>query len=60
MEDVLEVYLRPYNPNEPVVCMDDYYKQMYFPSDFMENDQLQTKTLYEYILESLPRRKYRL
>ena len=23
MEDVLETYERPYNPNEPVVCVDE-------------------------------------
>jgi hypothetical protein len=23
MEDVLEVYARPYNPDKPVVCMDE-------------------------------------
>jgi len=24
MEDVLEVYSRPYDPAKPVICMDDY------------------------------------
>ena len=28
MEDVLEVYQRPYNPEHPVVCMDESSKQM--------------------------------
>lgn len=28
MEDVLEVYLRPYNPEFPVVCMDESSKQL--------------------------------
>jgi hypothetical protein len=28
MEDVLEVYHRPYNPNLPVVCMDESNKQL--------------------------------
>jgi hypothetical protein len=28
MEDVLEVYHRPYDPNEPVVCMDESNKQL--------------------------------
>ncbi len=28
MEDVLEVYQRPYNPNFPVVCMDESSKQL--------------------------------
>lgn len=28
MEDVLEVYRRPYDPNYPVVCMDESCKQM--------------------------------
>jgi hypothetical protein len=27
MEDVLEVYRLPYDPNEPVVCMDESNKQ---------------------------------
>lgn len=27
MEDVLEVYSRPYDPNRPVVCMDEMNKQ---------------------------------
>ena len=27
MEDVLEVYSRPYNPQKPVVCMDEMHKQ---------------------------------
>jgi len=27
MEDVLEVYQRPYNPEQPVVCMDESSKQ---------------------------------
>ena len=26
MEDVLEVYKRPYNPEEPLVCMDETSK----------------------------------
>jgi len=25
MEDVLEIYHRPYDPNRPVICMDDRY-----------------------------------
>jgi len=28
MEDVLEVYTRPYDPNRPVVCMDEMPKQL--------------------------------
>jgi hypothetical protein len=28
MEDVLEVYHRPFNPDEPVVCMDESNKQL--------------------------------
>ena len=28
MEDVLEVYARPYDPNKPVVCMDESSKQL--------------------------------
>lgn len=28
MEDVLEVYKRPYNPDEPLVCMDETSKQL--------------------------------
>ena len=28
MEDVLEVYARPYNPKNPVVCMDESPKQL--------------------------------
>ena len=28
MEDVLEVYKRPYNPRFPVVCMDESSKQL--------------------------------
>ncbi len=28
MEDVLEVYLRPYNPKEPLVCLDEASKQL--------------------------------
>jgi transposase len=28
MEDVLEVYTRPYNPKRPVVCMDEMPKQL--------------------------------
>ena len=28
MEDVLEVYARPYNPKFPVVCMDETNKQL--------------------------------
>jgi transposase len=28
MEDVLEVYRRPYNPKRPVVCMDEQSKQL--------------------------------
>jgi len=28
MEDVLDVYLLPYNPNRPVVCMDETSKQL--------------------------------
>jgi hypothetical protein len=28
MEDVLEVYTRPYNPRRPVVCMDETFKQL--------------------------------
>ena len=26
MEDVLEVYHRPYNPKRPVVCLDETFK----------------------------------
>ena len=28
MEEVLEVYKRPYNPNNPVICMDELTKQL--------------------------------
>ncbi len=28
MEDVLEVYHRPYNPKRPVVCLDETFKQL--------------------------------
>jgi len=28
MEDILDVYLRPYDPNRPVVCMDETSKQL--------------------------------
>lgn len=28
MEDVLDVYMRPYNPHRPVVCMDETSKQL--------------------------------
>jgi hypothetical protein len=28
MEDVLEVYCRPYDPDFPVVCMDESNKQL--------------------------------
>jgi len=28
MEDVLEVYARPYDPDVPVVCMDESSKQL--------------------------------
>ena len=28
MEDVLEVYHRPYDPARPVVCMDESFKQL--------------------------------
>jgi len=28
MEDILEVYKRPYNPEEPIVCMDETAKQL--------------------------------
>ena len=28
MEDVLEVYARPYDPRRPVVCMDETNKQL--------------------------------
>ena len=28
MEDVLEVYHRPYNPKRPVVCVDETFKQL--------------------------------
>jgi hypothetical protein len=28
MEDVLKVYHRPYNPSEPVICMDESNKQL--------------------------------
>ncbi len=27
MEDVLEVYHRPYDPQRPVVCVDETFKQ---------------------------------
>jgi hypothetical protein len=27
MEDILEVYSRPYNPKKPVICMDEMHKQ---------------------------------
>ena len=28
MEDVLEVYWRPYDPKRPVVCLDETFKQL--------------------------------
>ncbi len=28
MEDVLEVYTRPYDPDRPVVCLDEASKQL--------------------------------
>ena len=28
MEEVLEVYARPYNPEHPVVCLDEFPKQL--------------------------------
>ena len=28
MEDILEIYQRPYNPLQPVVCMDESNKQL--------------------------------
>ena len=28
MEDVLEVYHRPYDPKRPVVCLDETFKQL--------------------------------
>ena len=28
MEDVLDIYHRPHNPNRPVVCMDETFKQL--------------------------------
>jgi len=28
MEDVLEVYMRPYDPRRPVVCVDEASKQL--------------------------------
>ena len=28
MEDVLEVYRRPYDPRRPVVCLDETFKQL--------------------------------
>jgi DDE superfamily endonuclease len=28
MEDVLEVYCRPYNPKRPVVCLDETFRQL--------------------------------
>ena len=28
MEDVLEVYERPYDPRFPVICMDEAWKQL--------------------------------
>ena len=28
MEDILEVYRRPYNPDEPLICMDETTKQL--------------------------------
>ena len=28
MEDVLEVYRRPYNPKRPVICLDETFKQL--------------------------------
>ena len=28
MEDVLEVYHRPYDPRRPVVCVDETFKQL--------------------------------
>jgi hypothetical protein len=28
MEDILEVYQRPYDPQRPVVCMDEASKQL--------------------------------
>ena len=29
MEDVLDVYQRPYNPQRPVVCMDEISKELH-------------------------------
>ena len=28
MEDVLEVYRRPYDPKRPVICIDETFKQL--------------------------------
>ena len=28
MEDVLEVYCRPFDPERPVVCLDETFKQL--------------------------------
>jgi len=28
MEDVLEVYQRPYDPRHPVICIDETFKQL--------------------------------
>ena len=28
MEDILEIYKRPYDPNNPLVCMDETSKQL--------------------------------
>lgn len=28
MEDVLETYQKPYDPNEPVICVDEKSKQL--------------------------------
>ena len=32
MEDVLEVYIRPYDPARPVVCLDELNKQACIPA----------------------------
>jgi hypothetical protein len=29
MEDVLEVYARPYDPKQPVVCLDEKNKELH-------------------------------
>jgi hypothetical protein len=55
MENVLDVYKRPYNPDYPVVCMDESPKQLIKdarPSIAMKTN-LDTRVDYEYIKEGV-------